>query len=81
MSAPSHLTCQQIVELVTEYLEGALGPDQATLFEEHMNFCDGCAWYLEQMRAAIATAGLIEDEVPSDAQEQLLTAFRQWRRT
>jgi anti-sigma factor RsiW len=81
MSAPSHFTCQEIVELVTDYLEGALDAGQATLFEEHMNFCDGCEWYLEQMRATIATVGRVEDEVPPDAREHLLTAFRQWRRT
>ena len=81
MSAPSHFTCQEIVELVTDYLEGALDAGQTTLFEEHMNFCDGCEWYLEQMRATIATVSRVEDEVPPDARQQLLTAFRHWRRT
>ena len=81
MSRPSHLTCQEIVELVTEYLEGTLGADRATLFEEHMNFCDGCEWYLEQMRLTVAAVGRVEDEVPPDSREQLLAAFRHWRRT
>jgi predicted anti-sigma-YlaC factor YlaD len=81
MSGPSHLTCQEIVELVTEYLEGALGAGQATLFEEHMNFCDGCEWYLQQMRLTVAAVGHIEEEeVPPDTREQLLTAFRKWKR-
>ena len=80
MSRPSHLTCQEIVELVTEYLEQALGPEDATLFEEHMNFCDGCSWYLEQMRVVVATVGqVVEEDVPEDAREQLLSAFRHWK--
>jgi anti-sigma factor RsiW len=81
MSTPSHFTCQEIVELVTDYLEGALGAGEATLFEEHMNFCDGCEWYLEQMRATIATVGRLEEDIAPDAREQLLTAFRHWKRT
>ena len=82
MSAPSHLTCQEIVEIVTEYLEHALPPEQATLFEEHMNFCTDCAWYLEQMRTAVAAVGRIdEDDVPDEARQQLMSAFRHWKRT
>ena len=77
-----HLTCQEIVELVTEYLDGALPPDEATLFEEHINFCDGCEWYLDQMRTTIAAVGRIEEEdVPPDMRDRLLNAFRDWRRT
>ena len=52
-----HLTCQEIVELVTDYLEYALDSETAAQFEEHINFCDGCAAYLGQMRAAIETVG------------------------
>jgi anti-sigma factor RsiW len=60
-----HLDCQEVVELVTDYLEGTLPPDQTTLFEQHLNFCDGCVWYLEQMRATIATVGrLREEDIP-----------------
>ena len=77
-----HLTCQQIVELVTDYLEGALPPETASRFEEHLNFCDGCVAYLDEMRAAIAAVGhadLAEDEMPEQTRESLLTAFRDWR--
>ena len=77
-----HLSCQEIVELVTEYLEGTLTPETASLFEEHLNFCDGCETYLAEMRATIATVGraeLAEEEMPAETRESLLTAFRHWR--
>jgi predicted anti-sigma-YlaC factor YlaD len=75
-----HLSCQEVVELVTGYLEGELDPETATLFEEHLNFCDGCVDYVSQMRSTIAVVGRLEPEdVPPQAREELLTAFRHWR--
>jgi anti-sigma factor RsiW len=79
---PEHLSCQEVVELITDYLEGALPADTASRFEEHLNFCDGCEVYLEEMRATIATIGrvdVVEEEMPSETRESLLTAFRHWR--
>ena len=76
-----HLSCQEVVELVTGYLEETLDADTLSLFEEHLNFCDGCEAYLDQMRATIAVVGRADDDVPDDARERLLTAFRQWRGT
>jgi hypothetical protein len=76
-----HVTCREVVELVTEYLERALPADEASLFEQHINFCEGCIVYLEQMRATVATVGQItEEDVPPEAKDRLLTAFRDWRR-
>ena len=81
MAEHPHVTCQQVVELVTDYLEHALPADEMSLFEQHVNFCDGCDWYLEQMRATIGTVGRItEEDVPEDTREKLLAAFRGWRR-
>lgn len=77
-----HLSCQEIVELITDYLEGALPRDVASLFEEHVNFCDGCEIYLDEMRTTIATVSdvaSVEDELPAQMREELLTAFRHWR--
>jgi anti-sigma factor RsiW len=75
-----HLSCQEVVELVTDYLEHALEPEQAALFEQHLNFCDGCEWYVEQIRATIATVGRIEEQdVPPEARDRLVAAFRDWR--
>jgi hypothetical protein len=79
---PEHMSCQEVVELVNDYLESALPAGEATLFEQHINFCDGCEWYLDQMRTTIATLGRIEPEdVPPDTRDRLLTAFRDWRRS
>jgi anti-sigma factor RsiW len=78
--SPDHISCQELVELVTGYLEGTLPADETALFEQHLNFCEGCVWYLEQMRGAIRSAGRIaEDDIPSEDREQLLAAFRGWR--
>ena len=72
-----HITCQEVVELVTDYLEGALSPEQAALFEQHLNFCDGCDWYVDQLSTTIATVGRIEpEEVPPEMRTRLLAAFR-----
>ena len=77
-----HVSCQEVVELVTDYLERALPPDEAALFEQHLNFCDGCVWYVDQISTTIAGAGRIEEEdVPPETREKLLTAFRDWRRS
>jgi predicted anti-sigma-YlaC factor YlaD len=75
-----HLSCQQVVELVTGYLEHTLDVETYGLFEEHLNFCDGCGAYLDQMRATIAVVGrLDESDVPPDARARLLAAFRDWQ--
>jgi anti-sigma factor RsiW len=76
-----HITCQEVVELVTDYFEGTLPADEAELFEQHLNFCEGCAWYVEQMRATVTAVGRIsEDDIPPETRERLLTAFRDWKR-
>jgi anti-sigma factor RsiW len=76
-----HVTCREVVELVTDYLEGALPADETSLFEQHINFCDGCVWYVEQMRKTVATVGRVsEEDVPPETRERLLTAFREWKR-
>jgi hypothetical protein len=77
--SPDHITCQEVVELVTAYLERALPPDETTLFEQHLNLCDGCVTYVEQMRGTIAATGRIaEDDLLADARDRLLDAFRGW---
>ena len=75
--AHQHITCSEVVELVTEYLDRTLPPEEATLFEQHLNFCDGCERYLDQMRTTIATVGQIgEEDVPPAMRDRLLSAFR-----
>jgi hypothetical protein len=77
-----HITCGEVVELVTDYLERALPAHEAELFEQHLNFCEGCVTYVEQMRATVATVGRVrEKDVPPETREQLMAAFRDWKRS
>ena len=77
-----HVTCQEVVELVSDYLERSLPPEETTLFEQHLNFCDGCDWYVEQLKRTVETVGEIrEEDVPPEARERLLGAFRDWKRS
>ena len=72
------ITCQEVTELVTEYVEGTLGAHETALFEQHLNFCDGCDWYVDQMRTTIAAVGRIEEaDVPAEVRDRLLAAFRE----
>jgi anti-sigma factor RsiW len=74
------LSCQELVELVTDYLEGALSPEEALRFEEHIGRCTGCAAYLEQIRQTIALTGrLTPESLSPEAERELLHAFRGWR--
>jgi anti-sigma factor RsiW len=82
MAEHAHISGQEVVELVTDYLDQTLSPEDASLFEQHINFCDGCDWYLDQMRTTISSVGRItEEEVPPETRAKLLTAFREWKRT
>ena len=72
------MTCQELVELVTDYLDGALSPEDAARFEEHLAACPGCATYLEQVRTTIAVTGAGADVVEPRAVSPLLDAFRDW---
>ena len=75
------LSCQELVELVTDYLEGALTPDLNDRFERHIGKCDGCNVYLEQMRMTIELMGrLTAGAVSPEAERALLDAFRGWNR-
>ena len=77
-----HITCSEVVELVTDYLERALPAEETALFEQHLNFCEGCIVYVEQMRATAETVGRVrEEDVPPETREKLLTAFREWKRS
>jgi anti-sigma factor RsiW len=79
MRLDRELACQQVVELVTAYLDDALDPADRERFEEHLVFCDGCQNYLEQIRTTVRVAGQIEQELPPELERQMLEAFRDWR--
>ncbi|HLB62230.1 MAG TPA: zf-HC2 domain-containing protein [Actinomycetota bacterium] len=80
MTAPAELTCKELVELVTEFLEGYLPEPDRERFEAHLAICDGCTAYVEQMRTTIRVTGtLTEEQVPQEATDRLLSAFRSWK--
>lgn len=75
------VTCQEFVELVTEYLDGALAPEDQARFAAHIDHCDGCSEYLDQFRETIATVGHLPPEsISPEAEEKLLHVFRDWKR-
>jgi anti-sigma factor RsiW len=74
------LSCQELVELVTDYLEGALTPDDRARFEAHVRGCDGCRAYLEQMQETIRLLGRLPREtITAEAGRRLLAAFGDWK--
>ena len=76
------LGCQEFVELVTAWLEGALDPGDQGRFDEHLDACGNCAQYLEQIRQTIRITGTLRPEdLSPEAEEVLLKAFRDWRRS
>lgn len=76
-TAVRELTCQELVEAVTEYLEGALTPDERRRVDDHLLFCSWCAIYLEQMRLTIAVVGALrQDGVSVATKLRLLDAVR-----
>ncbi len=76
------LSCQELVELVTDYLEGALDERDMQAFERHLSGCDGCSEYLEQFRATIRITGTLTlDDLGPEAERALLQAFRDWQRS
>jgi len=78
----SAITCAEFVELVTDYLEGALDRDTEGRFVLHATQCPGCETYLDQFRETIRRVGRIEPEaVDPVALDRLLEAFRDWKAT
>jgi anti-sigma factor RsiW len=76
------LSCQELVELVTDYLEGALDDRHLRAFERHLAGCDACPEYVEQLRTTIRLVGtLTPDDLTRDAETALLQAFRDWKRS
>ena len=76
------MRCRDVVELMTDYLEGALSERDRERFEEHIAGCDGCRAYLEQLRLTLKAVSRLADEaIPEPVQAQLTEAFRTWTST
>jgi anti-sigma factor RsiW len=75
----SDLACNELVELVTDYFEGALSAADTARFEAHLTDCDGCTAYLDQIRTTIVLTGRLSQEtLTPEARDGLLQAFRNW---
>jgi predicted anti-sigma-YlaC factor YlaD len=80
MTVNSELTCQELVELVTDYLEGSMSAAERARFDEHLAVCTGCRNYLDQMRKTIRALGqLSEQNISAQARDDLLNVFRGWK--
>ena len=82
MNDTEALSCQELVELITDYLEGVLDERDLRAFEGHLADCDGCTEYLNQMRTTIRIVGtLTPNDLSQAAETALLQAFRDWNRS
>jgi hypothetical protein len=74
------ITCQEMVELITDYLEDALPRSQRRRFEGHIKNCEHCTEYLDQIRVTISLTGrLREDHLTPEMYDEFTTLFRNWR--
>ncbi|MDQ5820367.1 MAG: zf-HC2 domain-containing protein [Actinomycetota bacterium] len=77
MSTVEALSCQEVVELVTDYLEGALEPEEHALVQQHLAGCTKCDAYLDQIRTTIRLVGRVDvSSLSAEAQHALVEAFR-----
>lgn len=75
------LTCRELVELVTEYLDGTLSRRDRARFEAHLGACTNCTQYVEQFRETVRLTGMLqEDDVSPEAAAALLAQFSEWKR-
>ena len=82
MTAVDVINCQELVELVTDYLEGALSPADLRRFQEHLAVCGKCTEYLAQFEATIRVTGtLTPDDLTPEAEAALLAVFRSFGAT
>jgi anti-sigma factor RsiW len=75
------MTCQELTEVLTDYLEGVMPPEDVARLEAHLELCEGCVTYVDQMRETIRTVrALRPDEVEATVPDDVLAAFRAWKR-
>lgn len=74
------LRCQELVELITDYIEGTMASSDRMCFEQHLARCEGCSNYLAEMRKTIEIAGTLREEwMRPSAKEHMLAVFRNWK--
>jgi len=77
----NEFSCQEMIEVVTNYLDDALPPDERQRFERHLSYCAGCSTYVDQMRETIRQTGMVpsEDSLPPSLREEIVARFRTWK--
>jgi anti-sigma factor (TIGR02949 family) len=78
----TEFSCQEMIEVVTNYLDDALPHDEHERFERHLSYCAGCNTYVEQIRETIRQTGMVprEESLPPSLREQIVAQFRNWKR-
>ena len=80
MNDTKSMDCNELVELVTAYLDGALDVSTRARFDVHLTECDGCDNHLQQLRITVDTLGKVRgEEIDPAFRDRLMTAFRDWR--
>ncbi len=80
-SSPSMLTCKEVTELVTDYLEGRMSTEERLAFDKHVGLCRHCRAYLSQMRTTIGALGMMPPEpVPDHVMDELQERFAEWKK-
>ena len=81
MADSQPMTCQELAQLVTDYLDGAMPADERGSFERHLSLCPACVRFVDQMRQTVATLGRVPAEsITPDVEQKLLEQFRSWKR-
>ena len=78
----NEFSCQEMIEVVTNYLDDALPSDERQRFERHLSYCAGCNTYVDQIRETIRQTGIVrrEESLPPALREEILAQFRNWKR-
>ena len=78
----NELSCQEMTEVVTDYLDDALPPGEQQRFEHHLSYCRGCVTYTDQMRETIRQTRMVprEGSLSPALRERIVATFRTWRR-
>ena len=78
----NEFSCQEMIEVVTNYLDDALPPDEQQWFERHLSYCAGCSTYFDQMRETIRQTSMVprEESLPPALREEIVAQFRTWKR-
>ena len=78
----NEFSCQEMIEVVTNYLDDALPPVERQRFERHLSYCAGCGTYVDQMRETIKQTGMVsrEESLPAALREEIVAQLRTWKR-